>query len=222
MSRTISYGPMHSKSNQKVDRYPSFCGICHKNVEPIFIGTNLDNNTIIPNKVEAAFQCANTDCSSIMIGYYTREDPRSEYRLIDSAPLNPVEEDFNKEIVKVSPNFISIYNQSYFAEQSKLELIAGIGYRKALEFLVKDYLIFLNPHQEEEILNKFLGKCIEMVDNEKIKEISRRASWLGNDEAHYIRKWENKDVNDLKKLIEVTVYFISMDISTRSYLEEMQ
>ncbi|GGB26904.1 hypothetical protein GCM10011409_00260 [Lentibacillus populi] len=101
-------------------------------------------------------------------------------------------------------------------------MISGIGYRKAIEFLVKDYLIFLNPENKEKILKQQLSPCINMLDNHNIKEIARRAAWLGNDETHYMRKWEDKDINDLKKLIEVTVYFIAMDVSAKKYLEEMK
>src|SRR5699024_2819467 len=115
-----------------------------------------------------------------------------------------------------------IYNEAFHAEQTGLSLISGIGYRKALEFLVKDYLIYLEPDDESKILEKQLTPCINMLDNHNIKEIARRASWLGNDEAHYMRKWEDKDINDLKKLIELTVYFISMDISAKKYLKEMK
>ncbi len=41
------------------------------------------------------------------------------------------------------------------------------------------------------------------------------ATWLGNDETHYVRKWENKELSDLKKLVELTVYWVASDILTR-------
>lgn len=61
-----------------------------------------------------------------------------------------------------------------------------------------------------------------MIDNPKIKEIAKRATWLGNDETHYFRKWEDKDLNDLKKLIEIVVYFISMELGVNKYTVEMK
>ena len=42
-----------------------------------------------------------------------------------------------------------------------------------------------------------------------------RATWLGNDETHYIKKWPDKDLSDLKKLIDLTLHWISADILTR-------
>lgn len=54
-----------------------------------------------------------------------------------------------------------------------------------------------------------------------IKEMAKRAVWLGNDETHYVRKWEDKDIQDLKNLIDLTVYFISMTLKAKKYREEM-
>jgi hypothetical protein len=101
--------------------------------------------------------------------------------------------------------------------------ICGIGYRKALEFLIKDYLISNLPDEEEHIKKKLLGKCInDYVENPNIKEMAKRAVWLGNDETHYIRRWENKDINDLKILIDITVHWIEMEVLTNKYKDDME
>ena len=48
-------------------------------------------------------------------------------------------------------------------------LIAGMGYRKALEYLIKDYIIYINPDKESEVKSMLLGKCInDLVENPKI------------------------------------------------------
>jgi hypothetical protein len=47
-----------------------------------------------------------------------------------------------------------------------------------------------------------------------LKTTASRATWLGNDETHYVRKWEDKDLNDLKKLIDLTVHWVSAEILT--------
>lgn len=53
--------------------------------------------------------------------------------------------DFSQEIKDLSPNFVKIYHQAEQAENTGLSDICGLGYRKALEFLVKDYAIAFNP-----------------------------------------------------------------------------
>jgi hypothetical protein len=52
--------------------------------------------------------------------------------------------------------------------------------------------------------------------------MAERATWLGNDETHYVRKWEDKDINDLKILIKVTLHWIEMELLTEQYKTEMQ
>ena len=115
-----------------------------------------------------------------------------------------------------------IYNQAFSAEQYNLTEICGVGYRKALEFLIKDYLIINNPDETEKIQKKLLGSCIsEYIDNTRLKSVAKRAVWLGNDETHYIRKWETKDLQDLKKLIELTLHWIEMETLSESLESEM-
>lgn len=161
-------------------------------------------------------------CTHSFIGYTSHDPSDNIFKITSLSKGNHKTREFQKEIKELSPIFVKIYGESEFAEQENLSEICGGGYRKALEFLVKDYLINKFPDQENEIREKFLGNCIdEMIDNEKIKQISKRAIWLGNDETHYFRKWESKDLQDLKKLIEITVHFISMEIEADQYIGEM-
>lgn len=105
-----------------------------------------------------------------------------------------------------------------------LDQICGVGYRKALEFLIKDYLISKETDDQvkDNIKNKFLNNCIqENVQNDNIKNVAKRAVWLGNDETHYIRQWADKDVNNLKQLIDLTVRWIENEIETERVLQEM-
>jgi len=67
---------------------------------------------------------------------------------------------FSETIIKVSPAFVEIYNQALAAESQNLTQLVGIGIRKALEFLVKDFAVRGKPEQEDEIRKEFLGKCI--------------------------------------------------------------
>ena len=43
----------------------------------------------------------------------------------------------------------------------------------------------------------------------------------GNDETHYVRKWEGKDINDLKKLISMTIAWIEIEQLTVDLAKEM-
>jgi hypothetical protein len=72
------------------------------------------------------------------------------------------------------------------------------------------------------VRRKFLGNVIsEYIDEEVIKNCAKRATWLGNDETHYTRKWEDRDIHDLKALIGITMNFIDMSIEAARYMAEM-
>ena len=102
-----------------------------------------------------------------------------------------------------------------------IELV-GIGYRKSLEILIKDWLIHEHPGEEEKIKTLNISQCIrDYVDDENLKECAKRAVWLANDETHYIRKWANKDLSDLKELLTITLYWLSAHLVSRRLIDEM-
>ncbi len=134
--------------------------------------------------------------------------------LFDSAsPQTARPKDWGKIIDDISPSFVEIYNQATTAEAMELDQIAGVGYRKALEFLIKDYLISQTQDSRKvnAIKNKFLGKCItEDIDNPQLKTVASRAAWLGNDQTHYEQRFDDRDISDLKRMIRLTVHWISL------------
>ena len=165
-------------------------------------------------------QCTNSYCGKhFVLGYgYDGNFTHVQHNSVTHS------RSFSEIINNISSSFQEIYNQAYCAEQLNLEHICGVGYRKALEFLIKDYLISETEDEvlKENIKKKHLGNCInENVQNEKIKAVAKRAAWLGNDETHYLRRWEGKDVNDLKRLIDLTIHWIESEVETRQLLEDM-
>jgi hypothetical protein len=186
--------------------------------------------------IQLVLKCPKNGCHKYTIGLYRCsgqvevgfvQDPHTynAYSLYDTVPETPLslqKETFPNEITEVSPQFEIIFNQAYAAEQMKLSEIAGVGYRKALEFLVKDFAIHRNPAQKDKILNTLLASCLKTyIEDPKIRSVAERAIWLGNDETHYLRKWEDKDINDLKVLIQLTVAWIKIFQLTEKYTNEM-
>src|SRR5204862_3119246 len=98
---------------------------------------------------------------------------------------------------------------------ARLDQIAGVGYRKALEFIVKDFIIKGDSKLGAVVEKMQLGACIEKhITDTNLKACAKRAAWLGNDETHYLRKWEGKDIDDLKKLIRLTVSWVETNLLT--------
>lgn len=192
-----------------VSVYPVTCPCCGTQVDPIYLCYH--HSGVIFS------QCPVTGCGE----FFLLIDKGSGLSFMNNHPLS--KQDFSEYVDNVSPSFGKIYNEAYAAEQMDLMEICGVGYRKALEFLIKDYAIQGKDEQTVEIIKKMsLAKCIDdYVDDVKIKAVAKRAVWLGNDETHYVRKWEEKDVQDLKGLIRLTTLWIEKEKETERLLEEM-
>jgi hypothetical protein len=205
---------LRDKSTMEIDNYPNKCPYCHHIIEPNKIAENF--SSVEEHTAELIFRCPNLECNRSFIGFYQTYDGNT-FKFKGCNFGNYQKKIFSNEIKKISPSFEKIFNEASFAEQNNLMEICGVGYRKGIEFLIKDYLIKNNPLLEEEIKKTFLGACIkDYVADARIKKVSARAVWLGNDETHYIRKWETHTLQDLKKLIDLVVHWIEMEEITNS------
>lgn len=205
-----------------VDKYPDVCPHCRHANEP----TPYQGHLCATNRsLYVPFRCRKSECDHLFVGVYRPiiQVNRSElYMLKRLFPTNPAEEAFDEVITSISPSFVNIYNQALAAEQYNLSDIGGVGYRKALEFLIKDYLINAKNKDRAEIEKEFLGACItKHIDNQQVKTVAERATWLGNDETHYTRVWEDKDVQDLKGLIRLVLYWVESEKNTEELLKSM-
>ena len=213
----------------KYDKYVDQCPFCHSVIEPIILNAYINNNIDEVRKDTLSwviFKCPKNGCGKIFIGvyYYISDEFRGQtFKFLDYFPVFPTNKEFSTEIIDISPDFVNIYNQASSAEQYNLQLIVGPGYRKSLEFLIKDYALTKSDEsKKEEILKKPLAEVIKsFIDDPRIKSMAQRAVWLGNDETHYLRKWEGKDIAELKTLIELTVKWIEMVVLSDKYVKDM-
>lgn len=212
------------------EKNPNICPVCRHAVAPKVIGSSISGDfASIDTFIDIAFQCVQGQCLRMFIGRYNRREsqttigkPIGSFRLIEVVPLTYKAPHIAQEIVDISPSFETIFKQAAAAESYNLNEIAGVGYRKALEFLIKDYCIQKNPASGDSIKTTFLGKVIkDNVDDPNVKMCAERATWLGNDETHYVRKWDGKDIKDLKILIELTSNWMVNNILTEKYMNEM-
>ena len=205
------YGYLHS--------FPNVCPYCHKHIVPKFKSDyiNSDQDTLY-----ATLICPNTACDKPFIAQYGRES-QIDYRYEHIVKYSVISENFSDEINEISPRFKKIFNEAFFAEQNALFEICGVGYRKSLEILLKDYLIGLFPDKETSIRKGTISNCIKLhVEDIRLKSTSNRAIWLGNDHTHYEKKWEDKDLNELKTLIKLTIKWIESEILTKKFNDSMQ
>lgn len=202
---------------------PDVCPRCHRSVHPKHVYAALLSEL---GQAQVVFRCTHQKCQELFLGTYSTANRssagRSEYTLRSVTPATAQKTSFPETVLLLSPTFVSIYDQSQEAETRQLDQLVGIGLRKALEFLVKDYAASENPGKDDEIRTSTLASCIaQYVSDPNVKECAKRAAWLGNDETHYTRKWETKDVGDLKLLVRLTVNWIDNSLLTKKYMAEM-
>lgn len=206
---------------------PDTCPICHQGIVPTQIGQNLIRNEheqIV--LIELLYRCPKHKCHHAFVAYYRQNVQNrrldGDFKLRDTQPYQIENELKSEEIANLSPSYVDIFRQSRAAEHYGLMMIAGCGYRKALEFLIKDYLISKRPEEKENIEKLLLGRCInEYVDDSKLNKCAKKAAWLGNDEVHYMRKWEDRDIQDLKILMQLTETWIESNLLTEKYEKNM-
>ena len=181
------------------------CPFCHYATSPTYIDGFLcgskENN--IPLISYIVLYCPH--CKNIYIAKYSSNVGLTGLKLDFVFPMQTQLKVFPEGINELSPDFVAIYNQSLEAE-SKISTqgLAGLGYRKSLEFLVKDYLIKMKHQDKNTIINLELYQCINKL-NQNLKDIARASAWIGNDETHYFRRNSEYDTNDLKQFIDCLV-----------------
>lgn len=215
--RAISLEPTkYSDININVNEVPT-CPRCKKSIKPHHLSSvyyvTADKIVI----VESHLLCKG--CNSSFLAHYELFKTPGGLIIPDdpvyTAPNIYSAYQFDENINDLSPQFVRIYNQALSAESSNLDEIAGLGFRKSLEFLIKDFAISEHPSDEEAIKSMMLSPCIKKyIDDSRIKVLAEKSAWIGNDEAHYIRKQNDRDITDMKAFIKAAVYFISMVLIT--------
>lgn len=88
-----------------------------------------------------------------------------------------------------------------------------MGFRKAIEYLVKDYAIKKRPEDSEQIKKISLHKCIEKYFEDADTEMALLgAKHLGNNEVHYTNNNSTEDLILLEQLIDDILYYIKREL----------
>jgi len=209
---------LHSRKDSYIEyEEETICPICKHAISPIYVFSvlNTEKTATVLNYCKACHNSFITNYKTSKLGKSTQNYDYYNGEIFESIPNTFKQENFDEEIASLSPKFVKIYNQALAAEAQCLDEIAGIGYRKSLEFLVKDFAIHEYPDNIEDIKAIRLAKCIEKyIDDKRIATLAEKSAWIGNDETHYIRKQEDRDLSDMKKFIKAMLYFIGMVLAT--------
>ncbi|PNW25263.1 hypothetical protein [Formosa algae] len=131
--------------------FPNECPHCHKHIIPEYKSDYMNGEQYT---IYVTLICPNAKCDKPFIAQYGREN-HTEYNYEKIVKYSVITEKFSSEIIEISPKFQKIYNEAFFAEQNNLFEVCGVAYRKALEFLLKDYLIGIYPDKEQSMKKKY-------------------------------------------------------------------
>lgn len=145
----------------------------------------------------------------------------------------------NNELIKqFSPRFYLVFQEAVIIDNLGFKESAGMIFRKALEIIIKDFLLSFLPQHEEIILNETIGGIVHVFYEEE-NELKTRSSRnyrktlidfsdvkvqldeilplinfvfktfkIGNDFSHYERKLEKYSTKDLQNNINEIVEYI--------------
>lgn len=196
---------------------PSVCPLCGKYIKPQELNLKEYKDESDRWHIAVTYLCK--ACYEPFTAHYiVTSDVRQSKLSTDRLWVEPqryAKREFDHALVSCSPLFDKIYNQAKAAEAAGLDEIAGMGYRKAVEFLIKDYLIHEAPDEKSVIEKMELGNCIaNKVADENIKTCAQRCAWLGNDQTHYTKRFSELDLAVLKRFIDAAVYWVQMKLVT--------
>ena len=201
---------IHPKSGKRYKcLMPDTCPICGAGIScsPNFSNTvhKKDNEGIF----YAIFECGH--CSQPFMSTYEYSDFPQTITEHSDFPHKLKYKSFDKEIEASYPDFVKIYHQTEYAEYCGLLEICGVGYRKALEFLIKQYAIYNDIENTLIIEKEPLQSTANRIKNEHLRNIATKSIWIGNDFTHYIRKHNQSDISDMKDFIDTLVRWIAVE-----------
>lgn len=192
------------------------CPCCGIATSPTFLKGFVISHPDLPHTIYAYTALYCTSCHTIYTARYISNRSISNFILESTFPKVAKNISFSDNINQLSPTFVSLYNQASVAEtNTEINGLAGIGYRKSLEYLIKDYLIKLKHKDKDSIIKMDLGNCVNKLDSNLIN-IAKASIWIGNDETHYFRKNPEYDIEDLKLFINTLVHFIEIDFAMQN------
>lgn len=162
------------------------------------------------NMIATVYECLSCFRFYFSIHYY----PAGMYKCIPNVSVYPTLQapsDIAIDFQSIYPRFYSLYNQAIQAEQYNLIDIAGMGFRKALEILVKDFCIEKFPNEIDRITKEPLSQSIDRINNPQIADMAKAASWLGNDQTHYHQKHPDYNLQDMKNFIHGLIHLIELE-----------
>lgn len=183
------------------------CGVCQdaKKVDRF----------LFPEDEGVQFGIIYYECTCCLKRYITVYEINFTEKLAKYNACFPTEGVFyeNSILLDVSPKFINAYSQALRCElRGDIEL-AAVGFRHAIECLIKDFAINELGASREEVVKKSLCNAISAyLDEHDLVATADVVRILGNDYAHYERKYPECDFQQLKRYVEIFAHLVETKV----------
>lgn len=209
---------INSHTTEEVD-VTDICPNCKKPTNPYLVNSSYFPITNKTTSLSLTFRCLG--CKHFWVEEFEATESMDRFGSIfyeidhiEVTKEQPSDISISDDIELISPIGKAVYLQALYAENESLDLIAGIGYRKALEFFVKDFVIALNHDDEEKVSKMLLKNVIDSyIDDETLKTFATASAFIGNDETHYTRRHSDKDIRNLKKYLHGFLHYMDLKLS---------
>lgn len=216
-----------NKTNSVLVYKPSECNYCNKGVDLIYCKSFIAD-FYSEEVLCVLYKCP--ICQQLIICKYNLQlgtcdmlgGPIPPFETLGGAGIS---QEFSNEINELSPSFVKIFNDAYKAAQIGLIEVVGLGYRKAFEFLTKDYAISKETDEtkKDNIKRMQLSQVVNTYfPDGEIKQLLTRATWIGNDFSHYETKHCDINLEDLKQLVLLSASRIDEAIKTKHFIEKIK
>lgn len=180
---------------------PMLCPICGAYVEGIRSESKHFSEIGNANMGFVKYRCPHCKKAYIVAYEYDAQAKATTFRGFFPTMTEVLESEL---LIKLSPGFENYFNQATRSEKAGDLELAAIGFRTALECLVKDYAITeLHKDREEVVQKKLFGAIGEYLGERDLIAAADVVRILGNDYTHYERKYPEHDFALLKSYLQI-------------------
>lgn len=194
--------PFNSNIKLQIPDLCPCCGVSHNPTTEYISTVPVNENRLYI----FSHNCSSCNKKSITFNQRTEADDSNCDMLLNYPNYQSIH--FDELINQLSPRFVSLYNQAHFCEENNFTDLAGMGYRAAIEVLIKDYALDFDLEPYDKIAKRNLNRAIDTYfKSDKAAMTSADVVRIfGNDFAH----WDKNETYELKVLKQYLNIFIQI------------
>ena len=182
---------------------PITCPYCDNYIEPVPVESSRLPYDARSTALLVSYRCP--ACDKKFIGIYVLNGNNADY--LSMVPIAN-EETISDVFEKISPRFVAIHQQAFRAEARGDTEIAIVGYRTAMEILLKDYAVGTLKKPEEEVIRKGLRQTIGDYAPEDIVAAADVVRIIGDDYTHYVNSHPDIEFYEFKNYYDILLSFL--------------